>query len=138
MQADQVFSVVNMMAMLMWILLIFVPKWKVTSFLIKYKLIPILLSVVYLIYISISFAGGTAFDFSSLQSVMELFTMQDAVLAGWVHYLAFDLLIGIWIVEQNRSLQLHHLLIVPCLILTFMLGPVGFLLFSLIKSFKNN
>ena len=73
-------------------------------------------------------------DFGSLESVKVLFTVDNAVLAGWVHYLAFDLLVGMWILDQNKELKINHLLIVPCLLGTFMFGPVGFLLFLLIKS----
>ena len=77
-------------------------------------------------------------DFGSLESVMALFTEQNAVLAGWIHYLAFDLLVGMWILNQNQKLGVHHLLLVPCLIGTFMFGPIGFLLFIVIKSIKTN
>lgn len=75
-------------------------------------------------------------DFGSLASVMELFTQENAVLAGWVHYLAFDLLVGMWMLDQNRNLGVHQLLMVPCLIGSFMFGPAGFLLFIIIKSIK--
>jgi len=136
MTPSEVFSIVGMMAMPMWLLLIILPKWKGTRFLIDYKVIPILLSIVYAIYIFISLREGGGMDFGSLESVMELFTKEKAVLAGWVHYLAFDLLVGMWMVNQNRDLGIHQLLMVPCLIGTFMLGPVGFLLFMILRSFK--
>ncbi len=76
-------------------------------------------------------------DFGSLSSVMQLFTQEYAVLAGWVHYLAFDLLIGMWLLNQNKELKIHQALMAPCLLLTFMFGPLGFLLFTIIKTFKN-
>ncbi|QLG46899.1 ABA4-like family protein [Costertonia aggregata] len=135
MTPTEVFSIVNMAALPMWILMIVLPKWKVTRFLIDFKIIPLLLAIVYAIYICIAIRTG-GMDFGSLASVMELFTKENAVLAGWVHYLAFDLLIGMWILNENKKLGIHHVLIVPCLLLTFMLGPVGFLLFMTIKSLK--
>lgn len=122
----------------MWLLMIIVPNWKVTRFLIDYKLIPIILSAVYTVYIFVTLNQGGGIDFSSLESVMNLFTQEHAVLAGWVHYLAFDLLVGMWIISQNRTLKVSHLLIIPCLLGTFMLGPIGFLLFTLIKTFKTS
>jgi len=75
-------------------------------------------------------------DFGTLASVMELFTAENTVLAGWVHYLAFDLLVGMWILDQNKELEISHLLIIPCLLGTFMLGPIGFLLFIILKTIK--
>ena len=131
-----IFSIANLIAMSMWILMIVLPKWKVTRALIDYKFIPIILSLIYAVYIFISIREGGGMDFGSLASVMELFTEEGAVLAGWVHYLAFDLLVGMWILDQNKSINIHHLLIVLCLLGAFMLGPIGFLLFMLLKTIK--
>ena len=136
MTPSQVFQLVGLLAMPMWILLVFLPKWKVTRFLIDYKIIPIILSVIYAIYIAISLSAGGMMDFGSLKSVMQLFTVENAVLAGWGHYLAFDLLIGMWIVDENRNLKIHPIIIAPCLLGTFMFGPVGFLVFMIIRSVK--
>ncbi|MEM9364296.1 MAG: ABA4-like family protein [Bacteroidota bacterium] len=132
----EIFSIANMMAMPMWLLLIILPKWKVTRFLIDYKVIPLVLSLFYAFYIFLHIRSGAGLDFGSLSSVMSLFTIEEAVMAGWVHYLAFDLLVGMWMVNQNRNLGIHQLLMAPCLFATFMLGPVGFLLFMLIRTYK--
>jgi len=136
MTPSEVFKIVGMLAMPMWALLIFLPKWKVTRFLIDYKIIPIILSVIYAIYIAISLIAGGMMDFGSLKSVMQLFTVENAVLAGWVHYLAFDLLVGMWIVNQNKALKIHPIIIAPCLVGTFLFGPVGFLVFMIIRGVK--
>lgn len=137
MTAAQIFSLANYMVMPMWLLLVFLPKWKVTRFLIDYKVIPLLLASIYAIYIIKAFQIGGGMDFGSLKSVMSLFTEENAVLAGWVHYLAFDLLVGMWMVDQNRKLGIHQVLMVPCLLGSFMLGPLGFLLFMILKTTKN-
>lgn len=134
----EVFSIANMMAMPMWLLLIILPKWKVTRFLIYYKVIPLVLSLFYAFYIVLHIQSGAGLDFGSLSSVMSLFTIEEAVMAGWVHYLAFDLLIGMWMINQNRTLGIHQLLMAPCLFATFMLGPVGFLLFTILKAIKTS
>ena len=136
MTPSDVFSISNTMALPMWLLMIILPKWKVTRFLIDYKIIPLLLAVVYAIYIVMAMLDGPAMDFGSLESVMTLFTSEEAVLAGWVHYLVFDLLVGMWMLDQNKGLKLHPIIMAPCLILTFMLGPVGFLLFMGIRATK--
>ena len=134
MTPSEVFSIAGTLALPMWILLIFLPKWKVTQFLIDFKVIPILLSLIYAIYVAIALYEGGMMDFGSLASVMELFTVENAVLAGWIHYLAFDLLIGMWMLDQNKQLKIHQLLMAPCLFGTFMFGPVGFLVFMVIKT----
>lgn len=136
MSPSEVFSIVGTAAMLMWLLMILLPKWKVTRFLIDFKVVPVFLSIVYAIYIFQAILINGWFDFGSLDSVMALFTEENAVLAGWVHYLAFDLLLGMWMLNQNKTLGIHQLLMAPCLIATFMLGPLGFLLFMIFRALK--
>ena len=90
----------------------------------------------YAIYIFQAIQISGMMDFGSLTSVITLFTEENAVLAGWIHYLAFDLLVGMWMLDQNKELKINQLVIAPCLFLTFTLGPVGFLLFMIIKTIK--
>ncbi len=136
MTPTEVFSIAGTITMPMWILMILLPKWKVTRFLIDFKVIPLLLSILYSIYIFQAIQIGGAMDFGSLASVMDLFTEENAVLAGWVHYLAFDLVVGMWMLDQNKKLRIHQLVMAPCLFGTFMFGPLGFLLFMMIRAFK--
>ncbi len=136
MTATNVFSLVNMLAMLMWIFMIIAPKWKATRFLIDFKIVPIALAGIYAIYIFKAIQIGGMMDFGSLSSVMALFTEENAVLSGWVHYLVFDLLIGMWMLDQNKKLNINQFILVPCLLFTFMMGPIGFLLFTIVKTIK--
>jgi len=136
MTTSAVFQFANTIAMLMWVLMILLPNWKWTRFLVDYKLVPILLSGLYIIYIVQSVQGGGSMDFSSLESVKKLFTIEIAVLAGWLHYLAFDLVVGMWILDQNRVLKINHLILVPCLLGAFMFGPVGFLLYMIVRTIR--
>lgn len=136
MTTSEVFSLANVIAMPMWILMIILPNWKATRFLIDFKVVPLLLSGLYAIYIISTMLSGPDMDFGSLESVMHLFTFENAVLAGWVHYLAFDLLVGMWMLNENRTLKIHAIIMAPCLIGTFMLGPIGFLIFMAIRAFK--
>jgi len=131
-----VFSIASVIAMPMWVLMLFFSKWKVTQFLIDFKVIPLALAFIYAIYIFQAIQIGGMMDFGSLTSIMALFTEENALLAGWVHYLAFDLLVGMWMLDQNKELRINQLLMAPCLFLTFMLGPIGFLLFMIIKTIK--
>ena len=102
----------------------------------EYKVIPLLLALIYAVYIIQSLLTGGMMDFGSLASVMALFTEETAVLAGWIHYLAFDLLVGMWILEQNKKMGIQQALLAVCLLGTFMFGPIGFLLFMIMKSLK--
>lgn len=132
MNAEIIFSMANMVALAGWVLLAVAPRWKWTQKLVVSGALSLLLSVVYLILI-VLFFGGSQGGFGSLPDVMLLFTNKYNVLAGWIHYLAFDLFVGSWEVKDAQSRGVSHWLVVPCLFLTFMLGPVGFLAYHLIR-----
>ena len=72
--------------------------------------------------------------FGSLGEVMALFTMPEIALAGWIHYLAFDLFVGAWEVRTARREGIAFLLVLPCLVLTFLFGPAGFLVFLMLRA----
>ena len=69
---------------------------------------------------------------------MKLFTNEWAVLAGWIHYLAFDLFVGSWEVRDSQERGVSHVLVIPCLFLTFMFGPIGFLAYTILRHFAAN
>jgi Domain of unknown function (DUF4281) len=134
MTADKIFSIANAIALLSWLILLIAPRWIVTRKAILSGAIPLLLSTAYLILI-VLFFGRAEGGFDSLAGVMKLFTNEWAVLAGWIHYLAFDLFVGSWEVKDSQARRISHWLVVPCLILTFLLGPVGFLLYAILRFF---
>ncbi|QEC75918.1 ABA4-like family protein [Mucilaginibacter ginsenosidivorax] len=137
MNASQVFSVVSAIAALQWLLLIALHKWKVTQWLVNHAAVPLLLSVIYCIYIA-GFFGIHGGGFGSVQEVRILFSNDNLLLAGWVHYLAFDLLIGFSIVKSARASAVPHWLVIPCLVLTFMFGPCGYLLYQIVHKIKSS
>ncbi|ESQ88257.1 hypothetical protein ABAC460_16490 [Asticcacaulis sp. AC460] len=89
-------------------------------------------------YIGLMIMGRDAFTnggYSSLAQVKALFANDFALTAGWLHYLAFDLFVGAWIVEDSAERRVNGWLIVPCLGLTFMFGPAGLLLYVVLRAF---
>lgn len=82
-------------------------------------------------------AGVLARDYS-LAGVAAFFDVPKLQLLGWIHYLAFDLFVGSWIVEEGRRLGISRALLVPCLILTLMLGPLGLLAFFVSRSTRGS
>ena len=132
MTAESLFSICNITAMLGWILLMTAPRWVVSRKLVRSGIFPILLAVVYLLLIAIHLPSSEG-GFGSLAQVDQLFQNPWALLAGWVHYLAFDLFMGIWEVKDAEARGISHWLVVPCLIFTFMLGPIGMLLYMVLR-----
>jgi hypothetical protein len=134
MKAEQIFSIANGLALVSWIILAVAPRWVLTRKIILSGAIPLLLSVAYLVII-VLFFGSAEGSFSSLAGVMKLFTHEWAVLGGWIHYLAFDLLVGSWEVKDAQEKGISHWFVIPCLFFTFMLGPIGFLMYSVLRFF---
>ena len=78
-------------------------------------------------------AGG---GFGTLASVKTLFGVDGLLLAGWIHYLAFDLFVGGWIVRDSQDHEISHVLVVPCLFFTLMTGPFGLLIYLGVRHTK--
>ena len=127
------FSLAGVLAMIGWLVLLvspLIPQW---SDRIAGLLIPSVLSAGYVV-LAVFFPSGGDGGFDSLDAVMTLFSQPSAMLAGWIHYLAFDLLIGAWICRTARHEALNFWLVAPCLVLTFLLGPAGFLAFLILRT----
>lgn len=137
MSPEQVFSVVNLIALFSWGLLAVWPRRQQVPQLVAGLIVPALLAAVY-IGIIVTAWGSSAGGFSSLQDVALLFSNPWLLLAGWTHYLAFDLFVGSWQVRDARDRGIPHLLVVPCLILTFLFGPAGWLLYVGLRSLFQN
>ncbi len=94
--------------------------------------IAVAIAVLYSALIGVYWAQGKG-GFGSLAQVAQLFQTPGLLLAGWVHYLAFDLLVGSWEREEARRIGLPQLLLAPCLLLTFLFGPLGWLVFMALR-----
>lgn len=132
------FTITNLGIIPFWLLLILAPRWQGTHILVHAMLVPLVIGIAYS-----AFAFGGAFfgpsvpeggGFGSLEALMILFTSQAAVLAGWLHYLVFDLFVGAWEARDAQKRGVPHLVLIPCLLATFLLGPVGLLLYLVART----
>ena len=131
MTIEGVFSACNLVAMLGWVLLLAVPRHR-QAMTIAGTVIPLTLAAIYLTLFALH-ARESSGGFSSLAAVAQLFTNHWLLLAGWVHYLAFDLFIGGWETRDAMARRVPRLLLAPCLVLTFLLGPIGLLAYHLVR-----
>jgi hypothetical protein len=134
MTTDALFRILNMAALVSWLLLAVFPRRRWANTLVPIAM-PALLGVVYMVLIALSLPGSDG-GFSSLAGVRALFVDPRGLLAGWTHYLAFDLFIGGWEVRDAQQRGIPHLLVVPALVLTFLFGPVGLLLYLAISRLR--
>jgi hypothetical protein len=134
MTPDQIFDLSNSVAFATWVMLALSP-WIPHALTTARAVVPAVLAALYAVLIAANWAGSEG-GFSSLADVAALFSNPWLLLAGWVHYLAFDLLVGTWEVSDARSRGVPHLLVVPCLALTFLFGPAGWLLYMVLRGTK--
>lgn len=133
MSPEALFQIANPIALLGWVALIAAPLAPRVADLIAALIIPLLMAVAYTA-LMLAYWSGAPGGYSNLPDVMTLFTNPHFALAGWVHYLAFDLFIGAWATRTARTENIPHLLTLPHLALIFLFGPAGFLTFHAMRA----
>lgn len=128
MSPEQVFTITNTIAVVGWILLAVLPRRRWVTDIVTGKALPATFAVIYIAIVATTFFSAEG-SFSTLDGVAMLFSNPWLLVAGWLHYLAFDLLIGTWEARDARERGVPHVLLVPCLFLTLMFGPAGWLLY---------
>ncbi len=128
MSAEFLFIVCNGLVIPGWLLLMLAPRWKWTARLISAVLFPLPLAALY-VGLLVGHLGKAPGGFGSLAQVLLFFQNPYLLLAGWIHYLAFDLFIGSWEVRDAQRYGIPHLVVLPCLILTLLFGPAGLFLY---------
>ena len=129
---ETIFEIGNLVAITGWMVLIFIPAWRNLAQIIAGAIIPVLLALSYTALIGVWWSRGEG-GFGSLDDVALLFQSRPLLLAGWLHYLAFDLLVGAWVVRTARAEGIAHPIVIPLLLLTFLFGPVGYLGLQIIR-----
>ena len=130
MDLERIFSLTSAIAATGWLFLVFAPRKPYTQ-VIAGGIAPLILAAIYLTLIR-----GAEGGFGSLADVAMLFQKRELLLAGWIHYLAFDLFIGAWETRDAARNRIPHLVVIPCLVMTFMLGPIGLLFYFAIRTAK--
>ena len=127
--AQTFFQVTNTVALMAWIALLLAPGWRVVSGLACAILVPAVLACGYAVVLGWQIAAGGPMpeDLSTLDGLQELFSNDWAFAAAWTHYLVFDMVVGAWIARDAVRLQIPWPLRSLALLLTFLAGPVGFL-----------
>jgi hypothetical protein len=133
--APQTFKVTNWTNMVAFGAMIFAPNHKITKKITLFT--PLLHAFNYSVLVGNTLAQGSLkmSDFATLAGVRALFSNNIAVLLGWIHYAAFDLLVGRWILNDSKKENIKHWFVAPCLFLTMMFGPLGFLSYVGLKTY---
>jgi hypothetical protein len=134
MPLETIYSLCSLTAIAGWIALLCAPFSRETLVRVA-RIIALILCVGYIIQM-LTITESTDGNFQTLAGVTQMFTRPGNVMMGWTHYLAFDLFIGSWAIEDAGKRGIHHGLMVPVLALTFMLGPIGLLSYFIVRTVK--
>lgn len=137
MTSEQIFGLASQLAAITWLLMLLFPRRAVIVETTAGGVTPVLLALVYVVLIAASWSSSEG-GFSSLAGVTALFRNEWLLLAGWIHYLAFDLLVGRWELVDSQRRGIPHLLVLPCLLLTFLFGPAGWLSYLALRQTRRH
>lgn len=140
MQWETVFSVANTWPLLFWLLLAVGPRTELTAKLVLFGgIFPLALS--YAVLLPMIMTGvidpvgpeGGVVSFTELSGIMALFDSKGGATVGWIHYLAFDLFVGLWVARNADRHGYARWVQVPILFLILMAGPFGLALYLLLR-----
>ena len=138
MDVNLIFNITNDGILIFWLLLIVAPGWRGTQLVVHSIAIPVVLGLTYLWLFASSFIIGPPLpegsSFFSLTGVMTLFQSPVALTAGWIHYLVFDLFVGAWEARDATRRGFPRWLLIVCLVVTLMVGPIGLMLYLLLRT----
>ncbi len=132
MSLDTMFLLANAIGLAGWLALLFAPLNRSTLVAVA-RIAGAALCVFYIVVFVKTGEPPSPIDYS-LSGIAAFFGVPGYLLAGWIHYLAFDLWIGSWEVEEAGRTGMPHRVVLPCLFLTYLLGPVGLLLFLVARA----
>lgn len=136
MTLEILFKAANYAVLPFWLLLIVAPRWSWTQRLVHGPVVLLLLTPIYAYMLFGYAAAPEGVNFNSLYGVMIGFSTPSIVVAGWIHYLIFDLFVGAWEARDAWRRGVPHWLLIPCLLATLMVGPVGLTLYVIVRFFS--
>lgn len=130
----QAFSLINTIPLVGWLALAFAPLRRPLLIAVA-RVAAVAVAVAYLLMIAAALARpGPPVDMMSLGGLARAFCDPRVMLVGWAHYLALDLWTGAWEAQDAPAAGVPHWALVPCLLLTFLAGPVGLLAYLAVRA----
>ena len=138
-----IFTLTNVVALLGWAMLAVLPRSRTVNSVIMYACVGLLCLAYAAVFVSLfgglvdpaRVAGAPEPDLSnySVEGIRALFMSDGGIVLGWTHYLAFDLFVGLWIARDADAKGFSRLTQLPILFFTLMAGPIGLLLWLVIR-----
>lgn len=136
---DLAFRLANMFALVAWAALVLLPRWPALLSAVMYLGVAVLCLAYTAALVGVvsgllvAGEGGGGANFSTIDGVRAIFSSDAGVTIGWIHYLAFDLFVGLWIARDADAKSISRFIQAPILVLTLMAGPAGLLLWLILR-----
>tara|TARA_B100000424_G_scaffold244349_1_gene214577 strand:- start:97 stop:567 length:471 start_codon:yes stop_codon:yes gene_type:complete len=136
---ENIYLVANLGIIPFWLLLIIAPGHMLTKFLTQ-SIIPALLLAFAYIYLGYNiFLSGNIFDgfnlYYGINELYAVFSDEAFLLIFWLHFLSISLFVGSWIASDSIKYMVPRFFTVISLITTYFSGPVGLVIYWLIRIF---
>ncbi len=132
---ETLFQTSNLLSLPFWALMIFLPRWRWTRRIMESLWPIVLFALLYAVLILPQLGGALGSLLNpTLSGIIALLSKPEAMMAGWAHYLAFDLFVGRWAYLDSRERNLSAWLMAPVLFAILMAGPIGFLLYLIVRA----
>jgi len=136
---ENIYLVANWGVIPFWLLLIFVPNYQITNFLAQSVIVPLLFAISYSFLSYNIYLDGNIFDgfelYNGLDGLYSMFANEALLLVFWLHFLAISLFTGAWIIRDSKRYFIPKIITIPSLILTYFSGPIGLVIYWLIRIF---
>lgn len=135
---EHLFALANAVPLAGWLALCLAPLAR-ARLVAAARVVAVVLAVGYAVLVAAALLGGGGGpmpDLTTLPGLARAFSDPHVMLIGWVHYLAFDLWAGAWEAEEAGRRGIPHWAVLPCLLLTFLAGPIGLALFLGVRGLR--
>ena len=133
---ETIYVLANASVMPFWVLMMFAPKSRLAERLFSTPLVPAVFALFYTGLLLASFVVGEGGDMFSLDGLRLAFTRDVVLLLAWVHYLCFDMVVGLWEWRDAKRLDLPWVWVAPCMLFTLLFGPLGFLCYVVFRKVR--
>ena len=134
---ENIYYIANIGVIPCWLLLIFLPNHIITKLFVKSVIIPALLSTAYILVTYQIYITENIFEvfglYLGLNELYALFSNEAFLLIFWLHFLSISLFVGNWIVNDSKVYTISRFFVILALIITYFTGPVGLVLYWLIR-----
>ena len=136
---ENIYLIANWGVIPFWLLLIFFPNHKLTSFFTQSVIAPLLLAIGYAYLSYAIYLEGNLLDgfelYNGLDGLYSMFANEVLLLIFWLHFLAISLFAGAWIVRDSKRYFIPKAITIPSVILTYFTGPIGLVIYWFMRIF---